>query len=167
MVNNVCGCACSWSKMNSRAPAQKQTAQVTKNHFDYDINAANIETLPKWRISNSQIFSIFEGLEELHDEVTVRLRHDVFLRHDVLLLSRFDDLCFLHLLQRKRAWCVVFNLHEFNATETADALKMGKETLVRWKSSVRHNALEWKTFALQILQWHKHNANDCDELELT
>lgn len=96
------------------------------------------------KIPNSQIFSIFEGLEELHDEVTVRLRHDVFLRHDVLLLSRFDDLCFLHLLQRKRAWCVVFNLHEFNATETADALKMGKETLVRWKSSVRHNALEWK-----------------------
>ena len=39
-----------------------------------------------------EILPIFEGLEELDDKLTVGLLHDLLLRHDVLLLSRLNDL---------------------------------------------------------------------------
>lgn len=49
-----------------------------------------------------QVLSVFERLEQFHDEITIRLAHNLLFGHDVLLLSRLDNLRFLHLLQGKR-----------------------------------------------------------------
>lgn len=46
-----------------------------------------------------KILPVFERFEQLHYEVTVSLAHNSLLGHDVLLLSRLDDLRLLHLLQ--------------------------------------------------------------------
>lgn len=68
-----------------------------------------------------QVLAVFERLEELHDEITVRLGHNLLLGHDVLLLAGLDDLRLLHLLQRERARRVRLDLHQLDASEAADA----------------------------------------------
>lgn len=48
-----------------------------------------------------KVFSILEGLKQLDDKVAISFAHYSLLGHDMLLLSRLDDLGFLHLLQRE------------------------------------------------------------------
>lgn len=68
-----------------------------------------------------QVLAVLERLVQLDDELAIRLAHNFLLAHDVLLLACFDDLRFLHLLQRERPGAVVVQLNKFDTTEAADA----------------------------------------------
>lgn len=69
-----------------------------------------------------QIFAILKRFVQFHNEFTVRLGHDLFFAHDVLLLACLDNLRFLHLFEGKRTRIVVaMQLDQLNASETANA----------------------------------------------
>lgn len=89
-----------------------------------------------------EILTILEGLEKLHDEVGIGLQkldreiskriktssrfqsylaHDLLFGHDVLLLTGFNDLGLLHLLQCERSCFFLSQLNQLDATETSHA----------------------------------------------
>jgi hypothetical protein len=69
-----------------------------------------------------EVLPVLEGLVELDDKLAVGLLHDLLLGHDVLLLTRLDNLTLFHLLQSKRLLLgVAGHLDELDAAEPAHA----------------------------------------------
>lgn len=65
-----------------------------------------------------QILLVFEGLEQFHNELAIGLAHYFLLGHDVLLLTRLNNLRLLHLFEGKRTRTVAIRLHQFHASKS-------------------------------------------------
>ena len=68
-----------------------------------------------------QILAIFKRLVQFDDKSRVGATHDALLVHDVLLLTRVDDVLLLHHFERVRAGIVAGDFDQLDAAESADA----------------------------------------------